>query len=603
MRPAHLVTLYHSSYYHSLDFTRIFDLLQYQAYKFPLKKALTSKIGSQWKSWSTEECLNLANRLSAGLLHHKLIPAEKVALIFSANRPEWLIFDMAITQIGAIDVPIYPTISDRELCYILNETAAAFIVLSDARIYQRISGLRDQLHHIKTIISLEKMDGVIYWNELLLTSSPADIMEVMDHNKKVEPRQVATILYTSGTTGDPKGVMLTHQNIISNVKSCLAFMPMNHGERVMSVLPLSHIFERMVNYLYLAGGIEIYYGQSLESLRNDIRDIKPHYFTAVPRMLEKIYEKFLAVGSRLPGWRKKYFLATLEKAKNYHPDQKYGWQQRLSFWLAHRLIFSKWRQALGGEIKGIVVGAAALSPVLNRIFSAAGIMVREGYGLTESSPVIAFNRFEPGGARIGSVGIPIPGIELRISDENEILVKGPNITPGYYLKPSLTREVIDEEGWFSTGDLGSFDGKFLFIIGRKKELFKTSGGKYISPQPLEKKILEDEMANQAIVIGSNRRFAAALIVPDFNQLERLLIANDLSISHKDQIIRHPAVLAHFESLIEQINQELGQYEKIKKFRLLSEEWTPDSGELTPTMKMRRHIIEKNFEGTIEEMYR
>jgi len=595
--------LYHSTYNLSLDFTRTFDLLQYQAYKFPLKKALSYKIGSQWKSWSTEECLNLANRLSAGLLHHKLTTADKVALIFSTNRPEWLIFDMAITQVGAVDVPIYPTISDRELCYILNETAAAFIVLSDARIYQRIASLRDQLPHIHTLISLEKIDGIIYWNELLLTSSPTDIMEVMDHNKKVEPHQVATILYTSGTTGDPKGVILTHQNIICNVKSCLAFMPMNHGERVMSVLPLSHIFERMVNYLYLAGGVEIYYGLSLETLGNDIREIKPHYFTAVPRMLEKIYEKLLTVGSRLPSWRKKYFLSEIEKAKNYDPDKKYGWKERLRFWLADKLIFSKWRRALGGEIKGIVVGAAALSPVLNRIFTAAGIIVREGYGLTESSPVIAFNRFEPGSARIGSVGIPIPGIELRISEENEIQVKGPNITPGYYLKPELTREVIDEEGWFSTGDLGSFDGKYLFITGRKKELFKTSGGKYISPQPLEKKILEDEMANQAIVIGSNRRFASALIVPDFIHLERLLLANDLPISHKDQIIRHPAVLAHFESLIDDINLELGQYEKIKKFRLLTEEWTPDSGELTPTMKMRRHIIEKKFIDTIDEMYR
>lgn len=587
-----------------MDFTRIFDLFQYQAYKFPLKTSVSGKIGDQWKSYSTEECLNLINRLSAGILQLGVKSEDKVALIFSTNRPEWLFFDMALLQVGVVNIPIYPTVSDRELLYILLETKCTAVVISDAKLYLRLANLRTELVHIKHIISIEKVQGTTHWNDLLLSSTPADIMEVMDINKRIKPAQLATILYTSGTTGDPKGVMLSHYNIVSNVKSCLAFMPMNHGERVISVLPLSHIFERMVNYIYLSGGIEIHYGQSLENLKDDIREVKPHYFTAVPRLIEKLYEKFLAVGHRLPGWRKKYFFYVLELAKQYDPDRKNTIRKKIEYRIADHFVFRKWREALGGNIKGVIVGAAALSPVLNRVFSCAQINIREGYGLTETSPVIAFNRFEPGSSFIGSVGIPIPGIDIKIDEEGEIIVKGPNITSGYFLKPALTAEVIDQEGWFSTGDLGSFDGKHLFITGRKKELFKTSGGKYISPQPIEKRFSENEKVSQVIVLGSNKKFPIALIVPDFDELQLLLEAHNLNepIVNKEEVLKHPLIVAHFDKLMEDVNAQLGQWEKIKKIKLLPDEWTIETGELTPTMKMRRHVLEKKYAALIEQMY-
>lgn len=565
---------------------------------------MSGKIGDQWKSYSTEECLNLINRLSAGILQLGVKSEDKVALIFSTNRPEWLFFDMALLQVGVVNIPIYPTVSDRELLYILLETKCTAVVISDAKLYLRLANLRTELVHIKHIISIEKVQGTTHWNDLLLSSTPADIMEVMDINKRIKPAQLATILYTSGTTGDPKGVMLSHYNIVSNVKSCLAFMPMNHGERVISVLPLSHIFERMVNYIYLSGGIEIYYGQSLENLKDDIREVKPHYFTAVPRLIEKLYEKFLAVGHRLPGWRKKYFFYVLELAKQYDPDRKNTIRKKIEYRIADHFVFRKWREALGGNIKGVIVGAAALSPVLNRVFSCAQINIREGYGLTETSPVIAFNRFEPGSSFIGSVGIPIPGIDIKIDEEGEIIVKGPNITSGYFLKPALTAEVIDQEGWFSTGDLGSFDGKYLFITGRKKELFKTSGGKYISPQPIEKRFSENEKVSQVIVLGSNKKFPIALIVPDFDELQLLLEAHNLNepIVNKEEVLKHPLIVAHFDKLMEDVNAQLGQWEKIKKIKLLPDEWTIETGELTPTMKMRRHVLEKKYAALIEQMY-
>ncbi len=565
---------------------------------------MSGKIGDQWKSYSTEECLNLINRLSAGILQLGVKSEDKVALIFSTNRPEWLFFDMALLQVGVVNIPIYPTVSDRELLYILLETKCTAVVISDAKLYLRLANLRTELVHIKHIISIEKVQGTTHWNDLLLSSTPADIMEVMDINKRIKPAQLATILYTSGTTGDPKGVMLSHYNIVSNVKSCLAFMPMNHGERVISVLPLSHIFERMVNYIYLSGGIEIHYGQSLENLKDDIREVKPHYFTAVPRLIEKLYEKFLAVGHRLPGWRKKYFFYVLELAKQYDPDRKNTIRKKIEYRIADHFVFRKWREALGGNIKGVIVGAAALSPVLNRVFSCAQINIREGYGLTETSPVIAFNRFEPGSSFIGSVGIPIPGIDIKIDEEGEIIVKGPNITSGYFLKPALTAEVIDQEGWFSTGDLGSFDGKYLFITGRKKELFKTSGGKYISPQPIEKRFSENEKVSQVIVLGSNKKFPIALIVPDFDELQLLLEAHNLNepIVNKEEVLKHPLIVAHFDKLMEDVNAQLGQWEKIKKIKLLPDEWTIETGELTPTMKMRRHVLEKKYAALIEQMY-
>ena len=588
------------------DIKRLFDIIRYQQSKYPLEAAFAAKEPANgvhnWIKYSTADSIAMIDKVSKALLSHGIKKDDKIALI-SNNRPEWNFMDLGMQQVGAVNVPVYPTITESEYKFIFNDAEVRLCFVSDSELYQKVMAIKDEVPTLKEIYTFDEVEGAKNWKKILSGVSETDLQEIEKRKMEVSENDLATIIYTSGTTGTPKGVMLSHKNLCSNVISVSSVLPIITGTKALSFLPLCHSFERTVSYVYQINGVSIYYAESIDTIGENLKEVKPSYFTTVPRLLEKVYEKIMEKGNALTGIKRKLFFWALDLGSRYELNTDMGVLYRIQLGIARKLIFSKWQEALGGQIKVIVTGAAAMQSRLGKIFTAAGIPIVEGYGLTETSPVISTNRLEEENRCIGTVGLPIPGVEVKIAEDGEILAKGPNIMMGYYKRQDLTDEVKDADGWFHTGDVGAFvNGKFLKITDRKKELFKTSGGKYVAPQPLENKYKEYPLVEQIMIIGENRKFVSALIVPSFMNLKEWCTKKSLACGSNEEMISHKEVLEDIKAAIDRMNKDINHVEQVKKFKLLPSEWSVDSGELTPTMKLKRKVIMEKYNIHIESLY-
>lgn len=585
-----------------MEVTRLFDLLPYQLQNFSQPDAVVNKVNGEWVKYSSQDLIDNANQISIGLLKSGIGKDDKIAII-SSNRPEWNFIDFGIQQLGAVSVPIYPTMTEEDYRFIFTDADVRIVFVENADLYQKVKHGSAGLASLKAVYSINPVEGIPHWTELKKLALGEKPAQLDSYKAAVQADDLVTLIYTSGTTGTPKGVMLTHHNIISNFKSCTPLMPVDSSHRALSFLPMCHIYERMMIYLYVFVGVSIYYAESLDTIGDNLKEVKPHIFTTVPRLLEKVYDKIVAKGRELTGIKRRLFFWALDLGNRYEISKPNGWWYDLQLSLANKLIFSKWREALGGNVMAVVSGSAALQPRLARIFWAAQIRVMEGYGLTETSPVISVNRVEAKENRIGTVGPLIPDVEVKIASDGEILTKGPNLMKGYYKRPDLTAEVIDKDGWFHTGDIGEFvEGKYLKITDRKKEMFKTSGGKYIAPQLIENKLKEFNMIEQVMVVGENQKFPSALIVPAFPVVKKWCEIKGITYTTDSEIIGHPQVLEKFQKEIDRLNENFAQWEKIKKFRLLPELWTINSGELTAKLSLKRKVILTKYKSKIDEMY-
>ncbi len=585
-----------------MEFKRLFDLLDYQVKNFPKEDALACKIGGTWQKYSSKDYATIADQLSTGLLKLGIKKDDKVAIV-SPNRPEWNFVDIALQQIGAVSVPVYPTNTVENYNFIFRDADVKLIFAADQELYDKSKEAANGIATIREIYSFDLIDGVKNWSEIKTLGEEIDEVELQNIRASIKSEDLVTLIYTSGTTGNPKGVMLTHANILSNVTVCAPLLPVNHQHRALSFLPLSHVYERMLNYLYTRCGISIYYAENINTVAENLKEVQPHIFVTVPRLLEKVYDKIVEKGASLSGLKKKLFYWALDLGHQFENNVNQGIFYNFQLWLANKIIFNKWREALGGNIIVIISGGAALQPRLAKVFWAAQVKVMEGYGLTETSPVIAVNRPVEGDSMVGTVGLVLPNVEVKIAQDGEILTKGPHVMKGYYNKPDLTADVIDSGGWFHTGDIGEFiEGRFLKITDRKKEMFKTSGGKYIAPQVIENKFKESRIIEQIMVVGDGRKFASALIVPSFIGLQSWCSIKGIPFSDESSILKNPAVIEKFEKEVEAYNENFAQFEKIKKFQLVKSPWTIESGELTPTLKLKRKVILENFKEVIEGMY-
>jgi long-chain acyl-CoA synthetase len=588
--------------------TRLFDCLAISVRENPLEDMLAAKEGGQWKKYSTATVKEMVDKLSAGLLSigvgcGDMSPEgrDKVAIL-SKNRPEWIMLDLAVQQIGAILTPLYPTINVNELEFVLNDAQAKVVFVNDQDLYLKVLSLKDRLPQLKFIYTFEHVANAAHWKELLQASTPALIEQIPSISARIGGEDLATIIYTSGTTGTPKGVMLSHSNVMTNVKASLPCFPPGDNMRALSFLPLNHILERMVTYLYLYKGTAIYYAESMDTIGDNLKEVKPHLFTTVPRLLEKVYDKIMLKGNELTGTKRKLFFWAHSLAEKFEINTSLSPLYKFQLALANKLIFSKWREALGGNVKAIISGGAACQVRLIRIFTAARIVIMEGYGLTETSPVISVNRFDEHGREFGSVGPFIEGVEVKIAEDGEILCKGPNIMMGYYKRPDLTAEVMQGD-WFMTGDIGTFSSRgHLKITDRKKELFKTSGGKYVAPLPIESRLKESIFIEQTMVIGADQKFVSALIVPSFPNLLDWCRQQGIQETDPAMLCKHPRIIEHYQELIESFNKFFNPVEQVKKFSLLPNDWGVDSGELTPKLSLKRKVILEKFKEAIEQIY-
>ncbi|WP_026750389.1 long-chain fatty acid--CoA ligase [Sediminibacterium sp. C3] len=589
---------------------RLFDAVNYQLEHFPKQDMLSAKINGQWKPYSTQEVADTVNRFSAGLLSlgvqaNDFTPegSDKIAII-SNNRPEWVFTDLAVQQIGAILVPVYPTTNPNELAFILNDAAVKYIFVSNEELLAKVNSILDKVPSIKGVYTFDTIAGAKHLSEVTNLATPSLLSEVESIKATVPVDHLATIIYTSGTTGTPKGVMLSHANIYTNVQFSKKSFPFNDApeSKVLSFLPLNHIFEKTCTYIYLYSGISIYYAESLDTIGDNLKEIKPNGFTTVPRLLEKVFEKIMAKGNELTGTKRKLFFWAVDLAEKYDNRVSGGLWYNIQLAIANKLIFSKWREALGGNISFIITGGAACQVKLLRIFNAAGVPVYEGYGPTENSPVICVNRQEKGGTKFGTVGPAIEGIQVKLAEDGEIMVTGPCVMKGYYKRPDLTAETMSD-GWLLTGDIGIWDeNRFLKITDRKKELFKTSGGKYVAPQPIENKLKESPFVEQVMVVGSERKFVGALIVPSFATLKEWMREKEIPYTTNEDVIHHPKVLELYRELVESFNKFFNHVEQIKKFELLPNEWTVDTGEMTPKLSLKRKVVNEKFKDAIERIY-
>lgn len=589
---------------------RLFDCLEHQLQHFPKEDMLAAKENGKWVKYSTAEVADIANKFSAGLLElgisgNDFTPegADKIAII-SNNRPEWVFTDLATQQTGAILVPVYPTTNPLELEFILNDAAVKYVFVSSKDLYEKANDVCVRVPSVKKIFSFDRLEGVAHWTEVLAMSSPANLEKVAEAKAMVPTEHLATIIYTSGTTGTPKGVMLKHSNIYTNVYYSKVSFPFNDAPetKVLSFLPLNHIFEKMCTYIYLFSGISIYYAESLETIGDNLKEVKPDGFTTVPRLLEKVFEKIMTAGSHLTGTKKKLFYWAVGLAEKYDNQKSGGWWYDTQLAIANKLIFSKWREALGGNINFIVTGGAACQVKLLRIFNAARIPVYEGYGPTENSPVISVNRKAVGGTKFGTVGPVIEGIQVKLAEDGEILVSGSCVMAGYYKRQDLTDETVIN-GWLHTGDIGVMDeGKYLKITDRKKELFKTSGGKYVAPQPIENKLKESPFVEQVMVVGAERKFVGALIVPSFPTLKEWMREKNIPFTTAEDALHHPKVLELYRELVESFNNFFNHVEQIKKFELIPREWSIETGEMTPKMSLKRKVVMEKFKENVERIY-
>lgn len=585
--------------------TRTFDILDRYLTEFPRKDALGGKNDGEWYTYSTIEYVEKSHEFALGLMALGLKKGDKVATV-TTNRPEWNFADMGIAMTGLVHVPIYPTIGEDEYKYILHHAEVKVLIVGDQKLYEKINPITKMLTHIEQVYTFEPVEGAKSYEEILELgkSKKSELESQLEELKKsIQPVDLATIIYTSGTTGVPKGVMLTQKNLVSNFVAHSKMHNLGKDHHVISFLPLCHVYERSVNYHFQYKGMGIYYVGNLSQIVSAIKEIKPHMFNSVPRLLEKVYDGFVTKGKELTGIKKSLYFWAMDLTRHFEYNKKYGPLLGMKIKIADKLIYSKWRAALGGNIVYVVSGGAALQPRIARVLGMAKMLNLEGYGLTETSPVIAVNNPTSGEMKIGTVGAVLEGFEVKIAEDGEILCKGPGVMKGYYKAQDLTDEVIDKDGWFHTGDIGVFeDGKYLKITDRKKEIFKLSGGKYIAPQMIENKLKASELIEQVMVIGANEKFASALISPSFPLLHDWCSENKIHFENNKELIRIPEVIEKIQKEVQIINKTLGSHEQISRIRLVCEEWTPATGELSPTLKLRRSIVASKYQHLIDDIY-
>ena len=587
-----------------MEITRLFDLLPHYATYFPKEDALAGKENGVWVTYSTKQYIDKVNYISYGLMQLGVKKGDRIASI-SNNRPEWNFLDMALHQLGAIHVSIYPTISESDYEYILNHAEVKMVFVSGWELLRKIQNIIDRIPALKgQVYTFRNLRGYKHLNEIIelgiANPSPQYLEEIKD---SITPDDIVTLIYTSGTTGNPKGAMLTHANILNNVKAVLPIIPIRDNSRCLSYLPLCHVYERMMIYTWQYLGISIYYTENIATIADDLKEIRPDIFTTVPRLLEKFYDRILAVGHKQKGIKKRIFFWANKIAQEFDLEGK-SWIYHKKLKVARKLVLSKWKNALGGNFSVVVSGGAAIQPRISRIFWAMDVPVLEGYGLTETSPVIAVSNFFPNGLKIGTVGPPLPGIEVKIAEDGEILTRGHCVMKGYFKAPELTAEVIDAEGWFHTGDIGEFEPEGqLRITGRKKEMFKTAFGKYVVPTIIENKFAEESIIDAIMVVGENQPYAAALIVPEFNDLRNWCNNKGITYTTNEEMIQHPEVLKQFKKVVDRCNKNFGETEQVKRYKLIGYSWSVDTGELTPTLKLRRKFIMKKHGELIDSLFK
>jgi len=603
--------------------TRLFDLLYHQAENNPLDKSLSARdTNGKWQSYSSTELVNAAEQVASGLLELGLKQGDKVAIVVYKNRPEFVILDFALQIAGMVSIPLYPTISVEEYEYILNEAEVKAAFCGGGDLFDKLSATQKKVASLEHIFTFDEKSDSIFWKTVFNSEHFQAIKEIKE---AISQEDLATIIYTSGTTGNPKGVMLTHENVMHVVRETEPHMAAKAGDQVLSFLPLCHIFERAVSMVYILKGTKVFFAgtDNLSGPDGDLAAVKPVTFSTVPRLLEKIYEAIYNKGLTLEGTKKKLFFWALNLTDTWEPNQKLSIGKKIKFKIADKLIFSKWREALGGNINAIVTGAAPCPVKIMRVFCAAGIPIREGYGLTETSPTLTVNTMESDGVMLGTAGPIIPGVEIMIDtsdggyneDEGEILAHGPNVMLGYYKKPEINATVFREiakKRWFCTGDIGKLvtgptGRKFLKITDRKKELLKTSGGKYVAPAPIENRVKEEFLVEQMMVIGDKQKFVSALILPAEEALKSYCAKKEIEWTNLQEIIQHQKVVKRYQKIVDKYNPEFSHVEQIKKFRLLSSPWLPvhedgAEAELTPTLKLKRRVIREKFKTEIEEIY-
>lgn len=587
-----------------MEITRLFDLLPHYATYFPKDDALAGKENGVWVTYSTKQYIDKVNYISYGLMQLGVKKGDRIASI-SNNRPEWNFLDMALHQLGAIHVSIYPTISESDYEYILNHAEVKMVFVSGWDLLRKIQNIIDRIPALEgQVYTFRNLRGYKHLNEVIelgiANPSPQYLEEIKD---SITPDDVVTLIYTSGTTGNPKGAMLTHANILNNVKAVLPIIPIRDNSRSLSYLPLCHVYERMMIYTWQYLGISIYYTENIATIADDLKEIRPDIFTTVPRLLEKFYDRIIAVGNKQKGMKKRIFFWANKIAQDFELEGK-SWIYRKKLKIARKLVLSKWKNALGGNFSVIVSGGAAIQPRISRIFWAMDVPVLEGYGLTETSPVIAVSNFFPDGLKIGTVGPPLPGIEVKIGEDGEVLTRGHCVMKGYFKSPELTAEAIDEDGWFHTGDIGEFEPEGqLRITGRKKEMFKTAFGKYVVPTIIENKFAEESIIDAIMVVGENQPYAAALIVPEFNDLRNWCNNKGITYTTNEEMIQHPEVLKQFKKVVDRCNKNFGDTEQVKRYKLIGYSWSVDTGELTPTLKLRRKFIMKKHKELIDSLFK
>lgn len=587
-----------------MEITRLFDLLPHYATYFPKDDALAGKENGVWVTYSTKQYIDKVNYISYGLMQLGVKKGDRIASI-SNNRPEWNFLDMALHQLGAIHVSIYPTISESDYEYILNHAEVKMVFVSGWDLLRKIQNIIDRIPALEgQVYTFRNLRGYKHLNEVIelgiANPSPQYLEEIKD---SITPDDVVTLIYTSGTTGNPKGAMLTHANILNNVKAVLPIIPIRDNSRCLSYLPLCHVYERMMIYTWQYLGISIYYTENIATIADDLKEIRPDIFTTVPRLLEKFYDRIIAVGHKQKGVKKRIFFWANKIAQDFELEGK-SWIYRKKLKIARKLVLSKWKNALGGNFSVIVSGGAAIQPRISRIFWAMDVPVLEGYGLTETSPVIAVSNFFPDGLKTGTVGPPLPGIEVKIGEDGEVLTRGHCVMKGYFKSPELTAEAIDEDGWFHTGDIGEFEPEGqLRITGRKKEMFKTAFGKYVVPTIIENKFAEESIIDAIMVVGENQPYAAALIVPEFNDLRNWCNNKGITYTTNEEMIQHQEVLKQFKKVVDRCNKNFGDTEQVKRYKLIGYSWSVDTGELTPTLKLRRKFIMKKHKELIDSLFK
>ncbi|RPD46476.1 long-chain fatty acid--CoA ligase [Hymenobacter sediminis] len=587
-----------------MDIRRTFDILAQLQQKYNKPDCFAAKVNGQYAPISTDSVVEQVNQVSLGLRALGVGKDDKVALI-SMNRPEWMFADFGIAQLGATSVPMYPSITVEDYKYIFTDAGVKAIFVSDKKLLDKVREATQDLNiPAENIFTFDKVEGARHFSELLELGKQGNPADLEPLKAAVQPDDLLTLIYTSGTTGQPKGVMLTHNNILSNCRNAQRFVPVTEHDKALSFLPLCHIFERMVTHIYLINGVSIYYAESMETIADNLREVHPQIFTTVPRLLEKVYDKIVAKGHELEGVKKQLFFWALNLGLKYDNQKDHGFFYNTQLALANKLIFSKWREALGGNLRCIVSGGGALQPRLARVFWSAGIPVMEGYGLTETSPVIAVGGYEPKNNMIGTVGPIIDNTEVKIASDGEILTRSESVMKGYYNKPELTAKEFDEEGWFHTGDIGEIvEGRFLKITDRKKEMFKTSGGKYIAPQVIESKLKESPLVEQCMVVGDGQKFPSALVIPSFDDLKGWCKRNGVDCNcSNEELVKNEKVVKMYEDLVHKYNTGFAQWEQVKKIVLLPRLWTVETGEMTPTLKVKRKVITANNKELIESLY-